>query len=56
VCRCAGDDAARRDRRRICRERESDADRIGHVNRIKGLAFLQGIGDYERCAGIDAER
>jgi transposase len=36
------------DRRRICRERETlTAERIRHVNRIKGLLFSQGIGDYE---------
>ena len=36
------------DRRRICRERNTlTAERIRHVNRIKGLLFSQGIGDYE---------
>lgn len=36
------------DRRRICRERQTLlAERIRHVNRIKGLLFSQGIGDYE---------
>src|ERR1700674_5105427 len=36
------------DRRRICRERKTlTAERIRHVNRIKGLLFSQGIGDYE---------
>jgi transposase len=36
------------DRRRICRERKTLlAERIQHVNRIKGLLFSQGIGDYE---------
>ena len=36
------------DRRRVCRERKSlVAERIEHVNRIKGLLFSQGIGDYE---------
>src|SRR6478672_5697894 len=36
------------DRRRICRERKTlTAERIMHVNRIKGLLFAQGIGDYE---------
>src|SRR6188472_2140356 len=35
------------DRRRISREREVlTAERIQHVNRIKGLLFAQGIGDY----------
>lgn len=41
------------DRRRICRERKTlTAERIEHVNRIKGLLFAQGIRDYEplhRC-------
>src|SRR4051812_10870168 len=36
------------DRRRISRERETlTAERIRHVNRIKGLLFAQGIGDDE---------
>lgn len=36
------------DRRRICRERKTLlVERIRHVNRIKGLLFSQGIGDYE---------
>src|SRR3954464_11000265 len=36
------------DRRRISRERETlTAERAQHVNRIKGLLFAQGIGDYE---------
>jgi transposase len=36
------------DRRRICRERKTlTAERIRHVNRIKGLLFSQGIGDYQ---------
>ena len=36
------------DRRRICRERKAlVAERISHVNRIKGLLFCQGIRDYE---------
>jgi transposase len=35
------------DRRRICRERATlIAERITHVNRIKGLLFAQGIFDY----------
>jgi transposase len=35
------------DRRRICRERQTLlAERIAHVNRIKGLLFAQGIFDY----------
>ena len=36
------------DRRRICRERRAlIAERITHVNRIKGLLFAQGISGYE---------
>ncbi|HVB89064.1 MAG TPA: IS110 family transposase [Beijerinckiaceae bacterium] len=48
------------DRRRICRERKTlVAERVEHVNRIKGLLFAQGIADYEplrrdRRARLDA--
>jgi transposase len=36
------------DRRRLCRERKTlVAERVMHVNRIKGLLFAQGISDYE---------
>ena len=36
------------DRRRLCRERKTlVAERVRHVNRIKGLPFAQGISDYE---------
>ena len=36
------------DRRRLCRERKAlVAERVEHVNRIKGLLFAQGISDYE---------
>jgi transposase len=36
------------DRRRVCRERKTlTAERVGHVNRIKGLLFSQGITGYE---------
>jgi transposase len=36
------------DRRRICRERKVlVAERVEHVNRIKGLLFTQGVGGYE---------
>jgi transposase len=36
------------DRRRICRERKVlIAERVTHVNRIKGLLFAQGVDDYE---------
>ena len=36
------------DRRRICRERKVlIAERVRHVNRIKGLLFAQGVSGYE---------
>jgi transposase len=36
------------DRRRPCRERKAlIVERVQHVNRIKGLLFSQGVGDYE---------
>lgn len=36
------------DRRRLCREYKTlVAERVRHVNRIKGLLFCQGIGDYQ---------
>jgi transposase len=36
------------DERRACRERaELIAERVRHVNRIKGLLFSQGVRDYE---------
>ena len=36
------------DERRIGRERKVlTAERVAHVNRIKGLLFAQGISDYE---------
>lgn len=36
------------DRQRICRERKVlVAERVEHVNRIKGLLFAQGVGGYE---------
>ncbi|MBR0800733.1 IS110 family transposase [Bradyrhizobium jicamae] len=36
------------DRRRVCRERKIlVAERTEHSNRIKGLLFAQGIGDYD---------
>ncbi|MBB4860990.1 transposase [Novosphingobium chloroacetimidivorans] len=51
------------DRRRVCRERRSlVVERIWHVNRIKGLLFAQGVGDYEplrtnrRAAGGTSHR
>ena len=39
------------DRRRLCRERDTlTTERVRHVNRIKGLLFAQGIGDYAPLA------
>jgi transposase len=39
--------AEEEDRRRICRERKTlVAERVEHVNRVKGLLFAQGIFDY----------
>jgi transposase len=36
------------DRRRLCREHKAlIAERVSHVNRVKGLLFSQGISDYE---------
>jgi transposase len=36
------------DRRRLCRERKVlIAERISHVNRIKGLLFCQGVSGYQ---------
>ena len=36
------------DHRRVCRELKSlIGERIRHVNRVKGVLFAQGIGDYE---------
>ncbi|HDZ72258.1 MAG TPA: IS110 family transposase [Aurantimonas coralicida] len=36
------------DRRRVCRElKVLIGERIRHVNRVKGVLFTQGIGDYE---------
>jgi len=36
------------DRRRVSRERRSlVVERIRHINRVKGLLFAQGVGDYE---------
>lgn len=36
------------DNRRVGRERKTlIAERVFHVNRIKGLLFTQGIGDYQ---------
>lgn len=50
------------DRRRLCRERRTlIAERIEHVNRIKGLLFAQGISGYmplrhDRRVRLDALR
>lgn len=50
------------DRRRLCRERQTlIAERIVHVNRIKGILFAQGIFDYvplrrDRRARLEALR
>lgn len=50
------------DRRRLCRERQTlIAERITHVNRVKGLLFAQGISDYvplrrDRRARLEALR
>lgn len=39
---------AEEDSRRPCRERRAlIAERVQHVNRIKGLLFAQGVSDYE---------
>jgi transposase len=41
-------DPGEEDRRRLCRERRTlVAERVEHVNRIKGLLFAQGVSDYE---------
>lgn len=43
-----GQSAEDEDRRRICRERiVLIAERVRHVNRVKGLLFAQGISGYE---------
>jgi len=40
------------DRRRLCRERKVlIAERVKHVNRVKGLLFSQGISGYELTTG-----
>jgi transposase len=41
-------DPEEEDRRRVCRERRTlTAERVQHVNRIKGLLFSQGISGYD---------
>lgn len=43
---CCG--GQQQDRRQISRERRAlTAERVAHVNRIKGLLFAQGLSDYE---------
>src|SRR3954471_24221086 len=45
------------DRRRLCRERKTlVAERVAHVNRLKGLLFAQGISDYEPLRGDRHQR
>ena len=45
------------DDRRICRERSVlTAERVAHVNRIKGLLFAQGISDYEPMLRVPGDR
>ena len=45
------------DRRRLCRERKTlVAERVAHVNRIKGLLFAQGISDYQPLRGDRRQR
>ena len=42
------------DRRRICRERKIlTAERVEHVNRIKGLLFAQGVLTMSPCCAKD---
>jgi len=39
------------DRRHLCRERKAlTAERVRHVNRIKGFLFSQGVSGYQRAA------
>ena len=41
------------DERRICRERKIlTAERIEHVNRIKGLLFAQGVAGFEPLLSV----
>ena len=45
------------DRRRLCRERKTlVAERVAHVNRIKGVLFAQGISDCEPLRGDRRQR
>ena len=45
------------DRRRLWRERKVlIAERVEHVNRIKGLLFSQGVSGYEDAASKDFRR
>ena len=48
VCAMVKAPTPQEDRRRLCRERKTlVAERVEHVNRIKGLLFAQGISAYE---------
>ena len=48
VCDGQGGRSEEEDRRRLGRERKVlIAERIRHVNRVKGLLFFQGVSDYE---------
>jgi transposase len=38
------------DRRRLCPNKVLIAERVRHVNRVKGLLFSQGVPDYETTA------
>jgi transposase len=52
VCTMVRAPSPEEDRRRLCRERKTlVAERVAHVNRIKGLTFAQGISDYEPLRG-----
>jgi transposase len=45
------------DRRHLCRERNAlTAERVRHVNRIKGLLFSQGISGYQPLRGDRRQR
>ena len=45
------------DRRHLCRERKAlTAERVRHVNRIKGLLFSQGISGYQPLRRVRRQR
>ena len=45
------------DRRRLCRERKVlIAERVKHVNRVKGLLFSQGVSGYEPLGRYRSQR